>query len=58
VVGDFVVEKRGIVKKVFDSLGDIPIRMISYGGSRHNISILISSIYKKETLQSLNDGLF
>jgi aspartate kinase len=58
VVGDFVSEKRGIVKKVFDSLSDIPIRMISYGGSRHNISILISSNFKKETLQSLNDGLF
>lgn len=58
VVGDFVVEKKGVVKKVFESLGDIPIRMISYGGSRHNISILTGAAYKKEVLQSLNDGLF
>ncbi len=58
IVGDFVVENRGIVKKVFDSLSDIPLRMISYGGSRHNISLLIQSHLKKETLQSLNNGLF
>lgn len=58
IVGDFVVENRGIVKNVFQSLADIPLRMISYGGSRHNISLLINSNHKKEILQSLNDGLF
>ncbi|MDQ3394917.1 MAG: aspartate kinase [Bacteroidota bacterium] len=58
IVGDFVVENRSIVKNVFDSLTNIPLRMISYGGSRHNISLLINSNLKKETLQSLNDGLF
>ncbi|MEM7548083.1 MAG: aspartate kinase [Bacteroidota bacterium] len=58
IVGDMVAEKRGIVDTVFSSLSDIPLRMISYGGSKHNISILIDSQYKRSALQKLNKGLF
>lgn len=58
IVGDFVAEKKGIVRKVFDSIENIPIRMISYGGSRNNISILINTNHKHETLNALNEGLF
>lgn len=58
IVGEFVAEKSGIIKKVLNSLGDIPIRMISYGGSRHNISVLVKAAYKNEALQQLNRGLF
>jgi len=58
IVGSLIVENKGIVRKLFDSLDRVPIRMISYGGSRHNISILIDTKYKKAVLDRLNIGLF
>jgi aspartokinase len=41
-----------------EALKDIPVRMISYGGSNNNISFLISSDDKKRALQSLSNHLF
>jgi len=58
IVGNMVSETKGVLKSVMDSLLPYPIRMVSYGGSRHNVSVLIDSKYKKEALQSLNDGVF
>jgi aspartate kinase len=58
IVGDFLAEKEGYAAKVFDTLKHIPIRMISYGGSKNNVSLLIHSKYKKDALQSLNKGIF
>ncbi len=58
VVGNFVAERKGIVHKIFDSLADIPIRMISYGGSRHNISLLTDRSQKEASLKKLNEHLF
>lgn len=58
LVGNEIVEEKGIVKKIFDALEGIPIRMISYGGSKYNISILTESKYKKEALIALNKRLF
>ncbi len=58
VVGNFVAERKGIVHKIFDSLVDIPIRMISYGGSRHNISLLTDRSQKETALKQLNEHLF
>ncbi|HTL82587.1 MAG TPA: aspartate kinase [Bacteroidia bacterium] len=58
IVGTFGKDKQGYASRVFDSLKNIPIRMISYGGSENNISILIDTPRKKETLQALNKGLF
>lgn len=58
IVGDLISEQIGLVKKVLRSIGDQPVRMISYGGSRNNISILIPTNTKKEVLLSLNKGLF
>ncbi len=58
VVGDFIADKPGMALKVMESLKEIPIRMISYGGSRHNISILINSSYKKQALEALSENLF
>ncbi|NJN25671.1 MAG: aspartate kinase [Cyclobacteriaceae bacterium] len=58
MVGNDVVREKGIVKKIFDSLEDIPIRMISYGGSKYNISVLTETQYKKKALIALNKGLF
>lgn len=58
MVGNDVVEEKGIIKKIFDALKDIPIRMISYGGSKYNVSVLTESTFKKKALISLNQGLF
>ncbi len=58
IVGDLISEEIGLVKKVLRSIGDQPVRMISFGGSRNNISILIPTRSKKEVLLSLNQGLF
>lgn len=58
VVGNFNKEKIGISKRLFDAMETIPVRMISYGGSASNISILINSTLKNETLNALNEKLF
>ncbi len=58
VVGSFTAEKQGVAVKVFDALKNIPLRMISYGGSENNVSVLVESKYKKEALIALNKGLF
>lgn len=57
IVGDVIAEENGLAAKVFMALEDIPIRMISYGGSRHNISILVDEKDKKATLQALSNRL-
>ena len=58
IVGNEIVQEKGIVQKIFDSLVDIPIRMISYGGSKYNISIVTETKFKKDALIALNKGLF
>jgi aspartate kinase len=58
VVGDLRADNRGIESRVVSALQDIPIRMISYGGSEHNISLLIASANKVQALQSLSRSLF
>lgn len=58
IVGGMVVDKKGIMNKIFDALINIPIRMISYGGSKNNVSILIETKNKEEALLSLNKGIF
>jgi len=58
IVGSFKAEKQGYAFKIFDALKNIPIRMISYGGSENNVSILVDSKLKKDTLVALNKGLF
>ncbi len=57
VVGDMYAQDKGIAAKVFAALDCIPIRMISYGASCHNISVLISTNDKKETLNTLSEKL-
>lgn len=54
VVGDFLAERSGFGAKIFTALKDIPLRMVSYGGSRNNISFLIDTNDKKPALQALN----
>ncbi|MDO1446012.1 aspartate kinase [Rhodocytophaga aerolata] len=58
IVGSFGSQKQGVVAKVFDSIEHIPVRMISYGGSNYNVSILIDTRHKNEALNALNEGLF
>ncbi|MBY0348924.1 MAG: aspartate kinase [Hydrotalea flava] len=58
IVGNQIAETKEVLMKLFDAIHDIPVRMVSYGGSPHNISLLVPSAYKKETLQLLNKGLF
>jgi aspartate kinase len=58
VVGDFLVDKYGHAARILHSLHNIPVRMISYGGSQNNISILVSTTDKKRSLNKLNSGLF
>lgn len=58
LVGNEVAETPSILKKIFDTLEPIPLRMISYGGSRHNISFLVKGEYKNQVLALLNKGIF
>ena len=57
IVGKMIAEEKGFAAKVFSALEEIPIRMISYGGSRNNISVLVSTNDKKATLQALSNKL-
>jgi aspartate kinase len=58
IVGNEIAETTDVLSKLFDALKPIPIRMVSYGGSKHNVSLLVASAYKTQTLQLLNKGLF
>ena len=58
IVGNELTRTPDVLSKLFDCLTTVPIRMVSYGGSKHNVSLLIPSSYKTETLQLLNKGLF
>jgi len=58
IVGDFISESAGSAKKVLEALENIPLRMISYGGSKHNISVLVNQKDKIAALQALSNHLF
>lgn len=58
VVGDLAWKNVGFETLATEALKDIPVRMISYGGSNHNISFLVKEEDKKRTLQALSDTLF
>jgi aspartate kinase len=57
IVGDFISESKGYANTIFDTLKSIPIRMISYGGSKHNISILVREKDKNKSLKLLHEIL-
>ncbi len=58
IVGNEIMQTEEVMQKLFKSLKNIPVRMVSYGGSHHNISILIERSHKEQTLQALNVDLF
>lgn len=58
VVGDLDMENANLAAKILDAVKDIPVRMVSYGGSKYNFSFLIPRKNKEYTLQILNEKLF
>jgi aspartate kinase len=58
VVGNILTDNTGIVSKIFNALSDIPVRMISYGGSNYNVTLLVHTEDKINALKALNTNLF
>ena len=58
IVGNEIAQTDLVLQKLFNSIQEIPVTMVSYGGSPHNISLLVPSEHKTKTLQLLNSGLF
>jgi len=58
IVGQKITEQKDVFKKIFNSLADVPVRMVSCGGSTNNVSVLIDKNHKEKALNALNEGLF
>lgn len=58
IVGNEIAQTEDVLSKLFASVSEVPVRMVSYGGSPHNVSLLLPSAYKTQALQMLNKGLF
>lgn len=58
IVGDFRTERTGSAPEIFEALNSIPLKMISYGGSPHSLSLLINTSDKVEALRLLSKHLF
>ena len=58
VVGDMDWENVGFETRAMEAMKDIPVRMVSYGGSNYNISFLVKDEDKVRTLRSLSKCLF
>ena len=58
IVGNEIAKTEDVLQKLFSAVKEVPVTMVSYGGSPHNISLLVPSEYKTRTLQLLNKGLF
>ena len=57
IVGDFAASKNGLGAQVLNALSEVPLRMISYGGSEHNISVLVKEEDKKKAMIDLSHKL-
>jgi aspartate kinase len=53
VVGDLFYEYIGLQALVVNAMKDIPVRMVSYGGSNYNISFLVKKEDKQRSLRAL-----
>jgi aspartate kinase len=58
IVGNEIASDNAVLEKVFSSLKNVDVRMVSYGGSDNNISVLVPASAKKQVLQQLNSGVF
>ena len=57
IVGDFSANKEGLGALILEALAEVPIRMISYGGSEHNISLLVREADKRKAMTDLSRKL-
>lgn len=58
VVGDFEWDNIGFEARIVQAMNEVPVRMISYGGSNYNVSLLVKDSDKQKALQALSDHLF
>lgn len=58
IIGDLDWEHGNNKQQILDAIKNLPVRMISYGGSNYNISLLVRNVDKKQTLESLNKNIF
>ncbi|MFZ9718626.1 MAG: aspartate kinase [Chitinophagaceae bacterium] len=58
VVGNQIAQTEHMLARLFAATESVPVKMVSYGASPHNISLLVPGSFKKQTLQLLNKGLF
>lgn len=58
LAGNFSNKDNAANAAIFNSLQDIPLRMISYGGSNYNVSLVVNTEDKIKSLRALNSGLF
>lgn len=58
IVGNMIADQEGLLNKVFTALKDVPVQMVSFGGSQNNVSLLVHTSEKNRTLEKLNEGLF
>ena len=58
IVGNEINDNGDALQSLFAAVKGIPVTMVSYGGSLHNISLLIPGNYKIQALQAINAGLF
>ncbi|MDD2687274.1 MAG: aspartate kinase, partial [Bacteroidales bacterium] len=58
VVGDLQYNNIGFEAKIVNAIKEIPVKMISYGGSNYNISFLVESKHKLQALNALSSNLF
>lgn len=57
IVGDFKANNQGLAAQILNALNEVPIKMISYGGSEHNVSLLVKNANKAKALNSLSNNL-
>lgn len=58
IVGNKIMDQQGVLTRVFEALREIPVRMVSCGGSANNVSVLVDKQFKEKALVALNEGLF
>ncbi len=58
IVGNHIAHTDSVLKKLFNAIDEVPVTMVSYGGSAHNISLLVPTVDRTKTLQLINSGLF
>ena len=58
IVGHMILRNNGAIQQVFDALEELPVRMVSIGGSKNNFSLLVDTSLKAKALNALNEHLF